>query len=140
VTSTTESTSVSSGGATQGTLSAPANYTGKQIYERWVHARSNAECEDLAKKFYRQILLHEYAVSMRVPVTRLLFSQKNTSGASPATVGKMGIQCAISLSGAPYAAINNTLWPRQIREVFSPQEGWYWEIEANRNPPAQGGV
>jgi hypothetical protein len=134
VSSTTASTT--SGGATEGTLASPANYSGKQVYERWVKAKNNAECEAIAKAYYRQILLHEYAVSLRVPVTRRTFSTTSKAG----TVARMGITAALVLSGAPYDGINATLWPRQIREVFNPSEGWYWEIEANRNPPAQGGV
>lgn len=137
---TTTTASTTSGGKTEGTLSAPGNYSGKQIYDFWVKGKGNDQCKDLAKKFYRQILLHEYQVSMRVPVTRKLFSQKNTAAKSPASVSKVGIQCAITLSNSPYAKINTSLWPRQIREQLSPTEGFYWEIDANVNRPAQGGV
>ncbi|HEY6240627.1 MAG TPA: hypothetical protein VIW78_07290, partial [Burkholderiales bacterium] len=137
---TTATSSTTSGGRTEGTLSAPANYSGKQVYERWVPPMTNQQCADIAQKYYRQILLHEFQVSMRVPVRKGLLSAPNAKGASPATVVRMGIQAEINLSGSPYSAINKPLWPRQITESFQPAEGWAWQIESNVNRPAQGGV
>jgi hypothetical protein len=134
VTTTTQSNS--SGGATLGSLGTPANYSGKQLYERWIKNATQQQCEKIAQQYYRQIILHEYQVSMRVPVTRANFSTQTKSG----IVSKMGIQALINLTGAPYAAINKPLWPRQIKETFEPSDGWYWKIESNVNTPAQGGV
>ncbi len=135
---TTTSTSTT-GGATTGEIGSPANYSGKQIYEKWLKNATQAQCQKAAQQYYRQIVLHEFQVSMRIPVTRPLLTAKTKT--QPAqTISRMGIQALINLSGAPYAAINTALWPRQIRETFDPSSGWYWDIEANVNTPAQGGV
>lgn len=136
---TTTTQSETSGGATLGSFGNPTNYSGKQLYERWYKNKTQPELQKLATQYYRQILLHEYQISMRVPVTRANFSQK-TKANPPQTVAKMGIQALINLSGAPYAKINKPLWPRQIKEVFDPRSGWYWDIDANVNTPPQGGV
>jgi len=137
VTTTTQTTT--SGGATSGTLGSPENYSGKQLYEKWLKNATQSQCQKAAQQYYRQIVLHEYQVSMRVPVTRANFSMK-TSASPPTTISKMGIQAKINLTGAPYAEINKPLWPRQIKETFDPTAGWFWVIDANVNTPAQGGV
>ena len=139
---TTTSVSSKSGGAALGQLSGPANYSGKQVYERWLKNKTQAECQAYAAKYYRQIILHEYQIAMRLPVTKALLTKKSasSSSASPTYVSNFGITAQINLSGAPYAKINTGLWPREITEVFDPGSGYFFEVSANVNPPAQGGV
>lgn len=125
------------GGATEGSVTGPANYSGKQIYEVWLKNKTQKECEDYARKYFRQILLHEYQATFKMPVTRGKLQLRNSAGQA---VNNFGIASRINLSGAPYAKFNDALWPRQISESFAPGELWEWSVVANVNRPAQGGV
>jgi hypothetical protein len=126
--STVTSTTVSGGATTQSVSAPPGSTSGKQVYEYWMPNLTQAQCADQAAKIYRQILLQEYQVSMKLPVTKSLLTQ-------------VSITSLISIIGIPYSyAVNNGLWPRQLRETLSATGGWMWEIDATSVAPPQGGV
>lgn len=115
------------GGAATGIAAEPASESGKQIYERWFPNLTAQECIDRAHKIYRQIVMHEYQVTMRLPMTPSLFAN-------------MDVTALLQISGAPYGLINTQYWPRQIREHVSAESGAYWEIDATNVSPPQAGV
>jgi hypothetical protein len=128
---TSTSTSTTQGGAATASTSAPPTpNSGKQVYEYWMPNKTQAECFDLAAKIYRQIVLHEYQVSIKLPVT-------------PALLNSVNITSAIRVVNAPYTyplATSKGLWPRQLRETLSPSSGWVWDIDATNITPPQGGA
>jgi hypothetical protein len=120
-------TNTEPGGAATGIAAAPASESGKQIYERWFPNLTAQGCIDRAHKLYRQIVLHQYQVSIGMPITVDLFSD-------------MSVTALLDVSGTPYGLVNTKYWPRQIREYMNTDEGGYWEIDATNTTPPQAGV
>ena len=113
------------GGNSIGTASAPAAFSGREVYTFYVKNKTPQQCADLANKFWRQISQHEFSVTINLPVT----SKK---------LGKVTRTSLVRLHGTPFAYVNTTYWPRRITETFSPTEGWNWSLECINHENPQG--
>ncbi len=112
----------STGGAASSGFTTPGEDSGTESYIFYVSNASPQECDDLAQKIWRQITQHEWMIDMEAPVT-------------PADLG-MGVTSLLAISGSPFAKVNQSYWPRQIREVCSLTEGFYRQYTAvnHQNP------
>lgn len=123
---TTRATTTTGGPSSSGTT-APISESGKEIYPFFVYNKTPQQCDDLAQKFWRQIMMHEYAIDMVLPVTADNWSS-------------MDITALLDVSGAAYQKFNSQYWPRKITESMHPESPFAWQIAAVNNAPPLGGV
>lgn len=121
-TGTTIAQSTSSGGAASSGFLTPGSDSGLEIYVVYAHNKTPQQCNDLALKIWRQITQHEWMIDMEAPVT-------------PTDLG-MNITALLSVSGSPFSEVNQRYWPRQIREIYHPAQGFYRQYTAvnHQNP------
>lgn len=122
--STTSSTAT--GGAASGSSGGTVTETKKERYVIYVPNQDAAIAQNIANNMWRQISMHEYSVTVQMPVTT-----KN--------MNSIGIRSYITIANHPYQLFNTKYWPRRITEDFNTSEGWRYTIEAvNHVPPLSG--
>lgn len=125
--SSSTTVSSSSGGASNSGLTSFQKESGKEKYVFYVANKTPQQCNDLAQKDWRQISMHEYSISMTVPVTL-------------AALPIMDVSANLQLYGTRMALFSTKYWPRQITEACDPTSGWMWDIDALSHELAQGAV
>jgi hypothetical protein len=123
----TVTSSNTTGGSSSGSAGVPAAESGKELYTFYVKNKTQQQCFDLAKKFWRQISQHEFSITLNFPVTAKKLP----------VIGKTSL---IRLHGTPFAYLNSTYWPRRITETFDPESGWNWSIVAINHEGPNGEV
>lgn len=150
-------TTTKTGGATN----AQTGFARESGQEHYIFYPRNLQPQDaltLAKKLWRQISQHEYAVHITLPFSRAKFDN-------------MDITALIRLHGTPYSQVNSTnagfladvsgessllnangtlntkknvgnggYWPRKITERWTPKGGDGWEIDAVNHTLPLGAV
>jgi len=85
------------------------------------------QCDDLARKEWRRISMHEWSVKISMPMRKDLF-------------GQILRTTLINITNSPYGAVNQLYWPRRITWNFSLTEGATYEIECVNHQQALGQV
>lgn len=92
------------------------------IYVAGIDAQKNV---DRARALWRQISMHEWNVTLDLPIRKDLYPVINRFA-------------LINLSGSPYALVNAKYWPRRITESSSVTSGAKWMIECVNHAPPLG--
>jgi hypothetical protein len=122
-----ESTGNGGGAQSSGGGTAPISETGQERYVFYVKNKTSQQCDDQAQQIWRQISMHEFGISLVVPVTEELLEV-------------MDITAEIDLQNTPFAKLNDLFWPRRITEIANTTAGWYWDIDAVNHQLPQGAV
>jgi hypothetical protein len=128
----TESMSTASGGAASASTgtSSVGSDTGREKYVYFVRNKTKAQCIQIAQNIWRQISMHEFAITLEAPVTA-------------ATLTTMDVTASIQPFGIPMAAFNSEgpYWPREITEDFDPHgAGFAYTITAVNHELALGAI
>lgn len=116
---TTKSTGTSyKQGGTFQTSTRPEENSGIEIYPIYPRAPlTPKQTDDLALREWRRISMHEWSITIYMPVTKdLLTNMKRTT--------------LLNVTGSPYSAVNQKYWPRRINWNFGLSDGVQWVIEA----------
>lgn len=116
-TTISNSQGTASGGNFNGVASAGAQESNVQKYTFYVRNQPPERVNLLAQAYARQISMHEYSISGKVPMTKRL-------------LGELSIEAELILTNSPYARFNDKYWPRRYAESNSPSDGWSVDFEA----------
>jgi hypothetical protein len=120
-----QSVSSGSGGAFRGSASQAAGESGKERYVFYVRNVSPQVANQMALAKWRQISMHEYAITGKLPMTEALLKT-------------LSITSLIKLGNTPYSFVNDLYWPRTIDEDFNISGGWTLAMHCvNHTPPNQ---
>lgn len=101
--------------------------SGLERYVFYVKNKTAKQCNDLAQKIWRQISMHEVALSLKIAMTMALLAV-------------MDITAELIVSNTPFKKLNDIYWPRRITEHGDEESGMTWDIEAVNHTLPQGAV
>ena len=126
-------TGSATGGPSSGSTTAISE-SGKEIYYITRNNYTPQQCEDYAKKVWRQISMHEYQADFVLAMT-------------PDLLPSVGITALLNFTGYGMSLFNTTYWPRSYVEQFDGPEpgsdtapGWTVSFHAVNHQPPVGGV
>jgi hypothetical protein len=124
VTATVTSTS---GGSASSGVTGFASDSGKERYTYFLKNATTQQCDNFARKAWRQISMMEFAIQLDVP-------------ARTQTASLLDVTSLITLAGMPFIKANGQYWPRRIRETLSIEDGWKFSLDCVNHTPPSGGV
>jgi hypothetical protein len=120
----TVTSSTGSGGSFSAAGSQAAGESGKEKYIFYVRNVSPQLANQKARNLWRQISMHEFAITGKFPMTKALLLT-------------LSITSLVKVANLPYAFANDTYWPRSLNEAFDLQAGWVVDMHAvNHQLPA----